>query len=387
MFHNTPSPVPSTANLLPAILLAGPPHSGKSVLAHLLTQHLRQSDVQHILLRAAPDGEGAWFQEVKAELRFVLRRKGQFTAQLAGQMAQAVQARALPMLVDIGGKPQGRQFEIIDACTHAVHLYRAEEDRRAWRAWIEERNLIPIAELRSHLAGPDAVEATDGVLRGVIGGLDRLQPDPGPVFHLLAERVQGICSYDYETLARQHLRFAPPEAVIVEEVHLAQRLGVAQRGQAPWWEPEDLARLGPALPTGQPIALYGSGPVWLTAAIAALNAPAPVWIFDARHYGWMAPAPVVLDSEQANVQFTLEALPAADHTRLVFRLLPEHHVLTPQAVHVPPMERRQGIVMDGNMPKWLWTALARALQPRHAWLAAYEPRGDRMIKFWAIGSF
>jgi CRISPR-associated protein Csx3 len=340
--------------------------------------------VQDILLRAAPDGEGAWFHEAGAELRFRLRRKGQFTERLAGQMARAVQARSLPMLVDIGGKPQGRQFEIIDACTHAIHLYREEVDRRAWQDWIEARNLIPIAGLRSDLAGPDYVESETGVLRGVISGLERGQPQPGPLFDLLLARVQGICSYDAATLARLHLRRAPEGMAVLDETHLAQRLGIVQPGQALWWRPEHLARLSEALPVRQPIALYGRGPVWLTAAIAARNAPEPVWIFDARHYGWMAPPAVVMASNKANAEFMLEAEPAGDHTRLVYRLLPEHTVLTPQPVHVPAMDAGQGVILDGAMPKWLWSALARALvgQP---WLAATEPRGDGTIRFWEAG--
>ena len=52
-----------TTNLLPAILIAAPHHSGKSVLAYLLSQHLRDAHVPHILLRAAPDGEGDLFYE------------------------------------------------------------------------------------------------------------------------------------------------------------------------------------------------------------------------------------------------------------------------------------------------------------------------------------
>ncbi len=43
-------------NLFPATLLAGPPNCGKSVLAFLLTQHLREMGIQHLLLRAVPDG-------------------------------------------------------------------------------------------------------------------------------------------------------------------------------------------------------------------------------------------------------------------------------------------------------------------------------------------
>lgn len=382
MSIDPPSALLTSANLLPAILLAGPPHSGKSVLAHLLTARLRAAQVQHIVLRAAPDGEGDWFHQVNTELRFVLRRKGEFTPQLADRMARAVQRRALPMLVDIGGRPQGGQFAIIDACTHAIHLYREETNRRAWQGWIEERHLIPIAELRSHLAGPDLLAPSDGVLRGVIGGLDRQDPRPGPLFDRLAQWVQGICSYDAAILARQHCSVAPQGVLVVDEGQLGQQLGISQPGQTPWWRPEDLASLAGLLPVGQPLALYGSGPVWLTAAIAAANAPAPLWVFDARHYGWLAPPRVRLDAQQANAQFSFEACAAADHTRLLFTLSPEHHVLTPQTVHVPPLAPGQGVILDGSMPKWLWSALAGALSRVCPWLAAYEPRGDRVVRFW-----
>lgn len=375
----------STTNLLPAILLAGPPHSGKSVLAHLLGQHLRQAGVQHILLSAAPDGEGAWFHQTDAELRFALRQKGRFTPGLVEQMIRAVQQRALPMLVDIGGQPQGRQLEIMDACTHVVQLYRDEQDRRNWRAWIDERNLIPVAELHSYLPGPDHVQSMQGVLRGAIGNLDRDRPQPGPLFRLLLERIQGICSYDSQALEREHLRRAPDGVVVVSETQLAQRLGIARPGQSPWWEPEHLARLAEVLPARQPMALYGPGPVWLTAAVAAINAPDPLWVFDARHYGWLPPPSVVMNAARANPQLSLEVQSAGDATRLVFRLLPEHYVLKPQSIFLPPLDPAKGIILDGKLPKWLWAALARGLY-RFPWLAAYNPASQRHVRFWERGA-
>jgi CRISPR-associated protein Csx3 len=47
----------------PAILVGGPPHSGKSVLTYLLSQRLRTAAVEHFVLRACPDGEGDWSYE------------------------------------------------------------------------------------------------------------------------------------------------------------------------------------------------------------------------------------------------------------------------------------------------------------------------------------
>src|SRR5436305_1318113 len=45
-------------NLLPAILVGGPPHAGKSVLFYRLTQALRARGLDHHAIRACPDGEG-----------------------------------------------------------------------------------------------------------------------------------------------------------------------------------------------------------------------------------------------------------------------------------------------------------------------------------------
>ncbi len=50
-------------NLLPAVLIGGPPHAGKSVLFYGLTQALRERGIRHHAIRACPDGEGNWFQE------------------------------------------------------------------------------------------------------------------------------------------------------------------------------------------------------------------------------------------------------------------------------------------------------------------------------------
>lgn len=368
-------------NLLPAILVAGPPNSGKSVLAYLLSHRLREARVPHILLRAAPDGEGDWFYESPDETRYLLRQKGEFSPQLVQAMRRAIEQRMLPMLVDIGGLPRDDQFNWFDACSHVIHLYQEEDDRWEWGQWLEARSLIPIAELHSQLQGPDTLLACEGLLRGIISALDREHPQPGPTFEQLLDRVQGICTYKPDALEGEHLRHAPDGAEVIIETALAHDLGIARPGQRIWWQPEHLEQLREYLPSGSPIALYGSGPVWLTAAVAALTSPAPFYVFDARHYGWMAPPAVILNATQANEEFELTIHDKGDHIRLRFDLRPAYHVLTPQTVLVPAIPADRGVILDGRMPKWLWAALARALC-HHPWLAAYEPRDDRIVVFW-----
>lgn len=368
-------------NLLPAILLAGPPHSGKSVLAYLLSQHLRQARVPHILLRAAPDGEGDWSYESPEEVRVRQRQKGLYTADLIEDLTRAVRSRILPMLVDIGGRPREEQFQLFDACTHVIHLWRETDDRREWETWLEERSLIPIASLYTQLEPPDRLDPGPGPLRGVITGLNRANPQPGLTFERVLQRVQGICSYPPGTLQAEHLRRAPHDAPLFTVAQLARDLDIIRPGQELWWAPEHLAGLRELVPSGEPLALYGRGPVWLYAALAAHVAPAPFYLFDARYYGWMAPPPVILDSDRANEEFTLSALPEGQDIPLKFERRQKHYVLTPLPVHVPSLPPDRRVILDGPMPIWLFAALAQGLRSQAA-LATYEPRTGRIVTFW-----
>ena len=124
---------------------------------------------------------------------------------------------------------------------------------------------------------------------------------------------------------------------------MARDLGIARAGEKIWWGPAHLPRLRELIPPAEPLALYGPGPVWLYAALAAHAAPSPFYLFDARHYGWMAPPPVILDADQANETFTLTVQPEGEDVRLTFDSQPPHYVLKqpPVPVHTPPTHCRR----------------------------------------------
>ena len=372
-------------NLLPAILFAGPPHSGKSVLAYLLSQRLRDARVPHILLRAAPDGEGDWSYESPEEVRVRQRQKGLYTAELITDLLRAIRGRSLPMLVDIGGRPRDTQFQLFTACTHVIQLWREADDRQEWAAWLEEQNLIPIACLHTRLEPPDSLEPDTSPIQGVITGLDRANPQAGPAFARVSAHVQGICAYPPGALEAEHLRRAPQGVALRTVQQLAETLGIWLPGQRLHWEPEHLPALRDLVPPGKPLALYGSGPVWLYAALAAHVAPAPFYLFDARYYGWMAPPPLICDSDQGNTEYKLTARPGAKDIRLKFQRRQAHYVLTPLPVHVPHLPADRRVILDGPMPIWLFAGLAQALRQQPA-LATYEPRSGRIVTFWRAGA-
>ncbi len=366
-------------NLLPAILLAATPNNGKSVLAYLLSQGLRERRIQHILLRTAPDGEGNWFYEGQDVVR--LRQKGVFTSELIVRMRHAIQNRRLPMLVDIGGRPRDDQLALLADCTHVIHLYRDEADRAISQAWIDPANLIPVALLHSQLHDQDTIATASGVLQGANSGLDRYHPRPGVMFDVLAERVAGIFNYSAEELRGRHLAEAPKDVTFIITDDLARRVGAIQPTGKVWFDRSHLPAILASLPHDEPVALYGSTPIWLAAAIAAHTASAPFYWFDARHYGWVHLPPVELTANVANEEFTLTATPTDDAFRLVFRLTPTTTIVSWQPIQAPLLPADHGILFDGPMPGWLISALARAYH-HHPWLAVFEPRQSTSIRFW-----
>jgi CRISPR-associated protein Csx3 len=375
-------------NLFPAILLAGPPNCGKSVLAFLLTHHLRQLGVAHYLLRSAPDGEGDWFLAGQPDVVQTLRamHKRHYSSHFITHMHNAIMARPLPLLVDIGGRPQGDQINLIKACTHSILLYRSEEERLQWRTMLNEARLTPIAELRSTLNGDEIATERQPYLRGTISGLQR---DPrmrktGLVFGILLELVAGICSYDASSLEQIHLKHAP--FPVVNERDLAGKLSVPVEGERTIWSPSHLAHISNLILTSKPISIYGRGPVWLASALAALTLPESFVIFDAR-YGWLSPPPLrllestnLLANTRVSADVNIKVLPFQDQDAWVEIGLPGG-TIEPYEIGITSLPSRVqgGLVLSGKIPRWLFATLVHHLAPNHAWLAVDDPRLSQAI--------
>ena len=126
-------------NLLPAIVLAGPPHSGKSVLGYLLANQLKELGIQSYLLRAVPDGEGNWFLEGDRQVVLSLRMKHRtgYSRNFVEHMHGVIANRPLALIVDIGGQPNHQQIQMLQACTHSILLYREIQELLDWRIRLE----------------------------------------------------------------------------------------------------------------------------------------------------------------------------------------------------------------------------------------------------------
>ncbi len=358
-------------NLLPALLIGGPPHSGKSVLAHSLSQELRACKVEHYLMRAAPDGEGDWSQEMDQSRLHAIRFKGEWTSRWVHLVSRDVAARVMPLLVDVGGKPTPEQMTIFDQCTGAILLTPDEDAADHWRRIVTARGLPILADLRSALEGSSVLVASDdGVLRGSLVGLHRGSRATGPVFQALVERVATILRYPEGCLLRVHAAGAPEDARFYDFEALARRL--YPDDPAHRFQERDLAAILSAVPA-TPIAAYGRIPAWLATALGARCDLR--WQFDVR-LGWVrTPHFVMADAHQSLSQINRSndwlafQVSKPGHGRVQLNVSKVEYYLDYEAMdglRVPYIPESAHVTINGPhtakgaLPLWVFAALGRA---------------------------
>ncbi len=233
-------------NHLPAIVIGGPAHAGKSVLFHVLTHSLRHLNVPHHAIRACPDGEGNWSQESDEETVSLIRVKGQWSDEFVERVCLDLEHRRLPMLVDIGGHLTQTQTCILDQCTHSILLMREDkpDDTQRWLRLLEEHNILPLAQLFSTLDGFSTLTAQTPIIQGTVAGLLRNEPLPqGPVVSALVQRIATLFhTYSPQALEELFFEQAPAEPMNLNTVRLMLDASATE------WKPSMLVPLLAYLP-------------------------------------------------------------------------------------------------------------------------------------------
>jgi len=183
------------------IVIAGPPHSGKSVLREGLKQAIRAipGAPYPYIITAAPDGEGAWFQETvnrNPELAASCKAsyKGKFTPEFVGRIENSIKRCCLDLtLIDIGGKTSDDNIKMCRGATHIIILYGDVEKLPEWQEFARKVGLLVIAEIYSaYDDSEDKVEGVgpDGILRGSVHYLERGEPvRERPMVRALAQHI------------------------------------------------------------------------------------------------------------------------------------------------------------------------------------------------------
>ncbi len=362
-------------NLLPAVLIGGPPHAGKSVLFYGLTHALRERGIRHHAIRACPDGEGNWSQEGDPETVSQIRLplKGEWPSAFVKRICLDLEHRCLPFLVDMGGHPRESQACILRQCTHSVLLLRddREEYTQLWRRLVAENDLLPLAQVSSQREGTSTITSQTPLLEGIITGLERYDTATakGPLFAALVELIATLFnSYSPQDLEKVFFEQAPTELVLDLYASLRTFAPTSIR-----WEPEMLAPFLASLPLQTPVSVYGAGPNWLYAALSAYTNPQPFYQFDPRlPFGWIQPLALQLSPAQFP-EVLIETQNYQDVTKLTIQF-PQKHLgyFQPDPLPFPPVPTDAGLIINGPIPFWLLTALVRLYKEAGvAWIAPY----------------
>lgn len=355
---------------LPAIVIGGPPHAGKSVLANSLKKSLRAAEVPFHHFSATPDGEGDWFQESSPATGQILRQKKAFTERFVAQLCRDIDQRPLPFLMDVGGKPKDWQEQIFDHCTHAILLVKDEASAEVWQAMMKRWNVVIIAVIYSQPEGTSILEADTPIIRGTITDLNRHTIVSGPVFEALLNRLRALFAYDYDDLFQRHQQDAPTD--LVADLRTIYRQLYPSRKDYQWLS-SDIPAVLDYLPADTSVAVYGPAPVWLYTAIARLVVPQSFYQFDAR-LGWVTPVELVAAPATDSV-FQTEAISTNDIVCIKIRSLTNYLAHQSYMVDLPVVSTDQGVIFSCQLPMWLQTSLALFYQSV-AWIAFLEPRWE-----------
>jgi CRISPR-associated protein Csx3 len=363
-------------NLLPAVLIGGPPHAGKSVLFYSLTHALRKRGVRHHAIRACPDGEGDWFQELDPDQRTVslIHSSGPWSPEFVTRICRDLERRYLPLLVDMGGRPREEQYTILRQCTHSLLLLRAdrEEDDRNWRRYVQINGLLPLAVVYSELNGSSVLKATRPVIEGTITELERYRGHmaQGPVFDALVDRLAALfTSYSDADREKVLLDQAPTELVVNLYLSLQAIDSATSR-----WDYTMLPALLADLPADTPLSVYGAGPHWLYAALSVYAGEQPFYQFDPR-LGWVEPL-AVQSGDPTFPDLNVQVRGDEEKTILSVNIVPKHlEYFQQEPLPFPPVPTGRGLILDGSMPSWLVTGLTRFYHRQSvAWIACHQPQ-------------
>ncbi|NJK64879.1 MAG: CRISPR-associated protein Csx3 [Synechococcaceae cyanobacterium SM2_3_1] len=174
----------SRRGLCPALMIVGPPDSGKSTISQQLFQSLIRINPSIYLQRAHWDGEGNWILELDPAQRETLKLtyKGALTEEFFPYHAQAIlqlrKQKAL-VLVDIGGMVQPEKSPLLEACTHYLVVSRSPEVIEGWHQFCQDRgNLILVGVIHSNTDPENKILRHSPHLEALVGGWSAMNQPP-----------------------------------------------------------------------------------------------------------------------------------------------------------------------------------------------------------------
>lgn len=334
-----------------AVVVCGPPHSGKSVFVQQLRRHLLPLGGCAVI-EGCPDGEGGWANVTDLGLVAELRCKGKFTPEFVDWVISSIIQSPMPLaLVDVGGVRSPENERIFAACDGFIVIANPakEGELAAWEEFGKEYGCEPIALLDSVLDGETLLEPAEGVIRGVQAGLERGETVDGPVIEAIVRRLLEITGLEIQP---GQLEASVSTIALANELGIPEKSRDARLGIRPWHACEIIAGVDGL---SEPVRLWGPGPGWVSALVACTTS---CELYDVR-LGYV-PIPDLELAESGSDHLAWEIRECEGSSLVSFSIPDGVFDASDLATVSPPVAKDGLVVLSGRGPHWLTAAIARA---------------------------
>jgi CRISPR-associated protein Csx3 len=194
-------------------VIAGDPHSGKSVFVAGLKDACKKAGVYPYVITAAPDGEGSWFQEtVKSHPELAKNIKENYKSKFSQEFVQRIHEsvkniKLQNVFIDIGGRVSPENYKICEYADSIIILCPSSGDFGKWEKFAQDLKLEIIAKIVSDYSGKEDTVNQGSVITGTIHYLERGEDiTERPMIKAITSKLTGKiikCAYDWVGLYLQ----------------------------------------------------------------------------------------------------------------------------------------------------------------------------------------
>ncbi len=179
------------------IAILGPPNSGKSVFVHSMLNSLRNYKNGSLIdnfyiIRACPDGEGNWFNEIESNIGKIFRIKKSFDDEFAITISEHInntkESKSI-IIVDCGGKIDKKNQIILNSCSDCIIISSNKEEIPEWIGAAKSSELNILSIIHSTLEEKSEIIPNKNVLEIVLGKLERSNQNSVQIPEKLIERI------------------------------------------------------------------------------------------------------------------------------------------------------------------------------------------------------
>jgi CRISPR-associated protein Csx3 len=188
-------------------VIAGDPHSGKSVFVTGLKEACKKAGIYPYIITAAPDGEGSWFQESARNNPDIARKlkedyKSKFSPEFVQRIHESVKNIQLPnVFIDIGGRISPENYKICEAADSIIIICPTSGAFEKWEKFARDLKLEIVAKIVSNYSGKEDVVVDGSPITGSIHHLERGEDiTERPMIKAITSKLVGKkikCSHDW----------------------------------------------------------------------------------------------------------------------------------------------------------------------------------------------